>query len=77
MVEKVIEYFGSDGLLHIICSIVIVSVCNLFLPLYMAVAITIIVGLGKEFVWDKWLGKGTFDKKDLLADVIGILIGCI
>lgn len=75
--RKIIEYFGIDGLLHIICSIIIISILKLFLPLYIAVIITAAIGLGKELVWDKWLGKGTFDKKDLLADVIGILIGCI
>ena len=77
MMRKIIEYFGIDGLLHIICSIIIISILKLFLPLYIAVIITAAIGLGKELVWDKWLGKGTFDKKDLLADVIGILIGCI
>lgn len=75
--RKIIEYFGIDGLLHIICSIIIISILKLFLPLYIAVIITAAIGLGKELVWDKWLGKGTFDKKDLFADVIGILIGCI
>ena len=48
MKEKILNYIGQDGLLHI-----------------------------KEFVRDKWLGKGTFDKKDLLCDFVGIIIGCL
>lgn len=42
-----------------------------------APVITAFVGIAKEFVWDKWLKKGSFEKKDLLCDLIGIIIGCI
>lgn len=44
---------------------------------YLKSLITAFVGIAKEFVWDKWLKKGTFEKKDLLCDLIGIIIGCI
>ena len=77
MKEKILNWVGTDGLLHIICSVIIVSVLNVLLPLWAAVLITAIVGIGKEFIWDKWLKKGTFEKKDLLCDLIGIIIGCI
>ena len=75
--DKVLGYFGQDGLLHIICSAIIVAVCGVFMPVWAAAIIGAIIGIGKEFVWDKWLGKGTFDVKDLVADAVGILIGCI
>lgn len=77
MKEKILNWVGTDGLLHIICSVIIVSVLNVLLPLWVAVMITAIVGIGKEFIWDKWLKRGTFEKKDLLCDLIGIIIGCI
>lgn len=77
MKEKILNYIGQDGMFHILCSVVLVSVLNLILPLWIAVVITAVVGAAKEFVWDKWLGKGTFDKKDLLCDLIGIAIGCL
>lgn len=77
MKEKILNWVGTDGLLHIICSVIIVSVLNVLLPLWAAVMITAIVGIGKEFIWDKWLKRGTFEKKDLLCDLIGIIIGCI
>lgn len=38
---------------------------------------TAVVGIGKEVIWDKLLNKGTFDKKDLVFDLIGIIIGCL
>jgi hypothetical protein len=75
--NKIINYFGQDGLLHIICSTILVSVINLAAPLWMAVVITAVIGIAKEIIYDKLLGKGTCDAKDLVADAVGIIIGCI
>ena len=77
MKEKILNWVGTDGLLQIICSVIIVSVLNVLLPLWVAVLIAAIAGVGKEFVWDKLLKKGTFEKKGLLCDLIGIIIGCL
>lgn len=35
--------------------------------------VTMIVGLAKEFIWDKLLGKGTFEGEDLWFDLYGAL----
>lgn len=75
--KKILDYFGLDGLLHIICCMVIMQLSGNFLPLWVAVLITAAIGLGKEFIWDKWLKKGTFEKRDLLADAVGIILGLI
>ncbi len=77
MKEKILNYIGQDGLLHILCCTVLVGVIDIVLPLWVAIIATVVIGLAKEFVWDKWLGKGTFDKKDLLCDLVGIIIGCL
>ena len=77
MKEKILNYIGQDGLLHILCCIVLVSVIDIVLPLWVAIIATVVVGLAKEFVWDKRLGRGTFDKKDLLCYLVGIIIGCL
>lgn len=77
MINKFRDYFGIDGLLHIICSTVLVSLLDLILPLIFSIIITLLIGIGKEVVWDKMLGKGTYDKKDIIADIIGILIGIL
>lgn len=55
--EKIIDYFGADGLLHIICCMVIMQLLSNFLPLWAAVLITAAIGLGKEYIWDKQLKK--------------------
>lgn len=77
MISKVFNYFGYDGLKHVIASNVMVVVLNLILPLWVAVLVAALVGVGKEVVWDKLMKKGTFDKKDLIADAVGIIIGCL
>lgn len=77
MIGKVFNYFGYDGLKHVIASNVMVVVLNLILPLWVAVLVAALAGVGKEVVWDKLMKKGTFDKKDLIADAVGIIIGCL
>lgn len=77
MKEKILNYIGQDGLLHILCCIVLVSVIDIVLPLWVAIIATVAISLAKEFIWDKLLGRGTFDKKDLLWDLVGIIIGCL
>lgn len=77
MKEKILNYIGQDGLLHILCCIVLVSVIDIVLPLWVAIIATVVIGLAKEFVWDKRLGRGTFDKKNLLCYLVGIIIGCL
>lgn len=77
MISKVFNYFGYDGLKHVIASNVMVVVLNLILPMWVAVLVAALAGVGKEVVWDKLMKKGTFDKKDLIADAVGIIIGCL
>lgn len=77
MINKIINYFGIDGLAHIIVCNVLVSIIAIIIPLWIAVIITIIIALGKEYIYDKKLGKGTCEIKDLIADGIGIIIGCL
>lgn len=65
---------GYDGLKHLVLSMLITKVLQLFLPLYIAALITLIVSLSKE-VYDKISGKGCADWKDIICNLLGILIG--
>lgn len=67
---------GEDKLKHIVVSAIIAVVLNLFLPWWVAALITLAIGIGKE-VYDKVTGKGHSEWKDLLADLVGILIGVL
>ena len=68
---------GFDGLLHLITCKLIMDVCTPFVPIAVAVILTAVAALGKEFLYDKAEGKGSFEKKDLIADAVGIVLGLI
>lgn len=68
---------GFDGLLHLITCKLIMDVCTPFVPIAVAVILTAVAALGKEFLYDRAEGKGSFEKKDLIADAVGIILGFI
>lgn len=74
---KVIDWLGKDGVLHVFFSAVLCSALGWVLPAWAAAVLAMAVGVGKELVWDKWMGRGTFDKKDLVADALGVLLGAL
>ena len=43
----------------------------------LSVVVTMIVGFGKELVWDKWLCRGTPEAEDLWFDLWGAMAGTI
>lgn len=68
-------FYSTDKLLHILVNVLIVSILSLFIGTLSAVIIAAMVSVFKEsydqITYDGW------DNKDLLADVIGILIGLL
>ena len=71
MITKVLDYFGTDGLLHMLCSAILTSVLSWLAPLWLAALATLIVGVGKEIIYDKLMKRGTPQWKDLVADLRG------
>ena len=63
-----------DKLLHVVVSAALSAVLALVLPWWAAALVTLMVGVAKEF-YDKVSGRGCAEWKDLLADVVGIVIG--
>lgn len=75
--SRFIDFIGFDGVLHIVFSFAIVFILHLFLPGWLSVVLTFIVGVLKE-VYDEFLKEGGFfDVKDLLCDSIGIALYAI
>lgn len=68
---------GFDGLLHLIVCKLLMDTCALVMPLAVAVITTAVFALGKEFLYDRAEGKGNCEKKDLIADAVGIVLGFI
>lgn len=75
MIKNVLNQIRKDDLLHILFSVIIMTVLKLLLPWWIAALITLIVGILKEIVWDKILEKGTPEWRDIVSDIIGIIIG--
>lgn len=74
--NKLFAWMGSDGMMHVILSALICVVLNIVLPWELAALITFDIGLGKE-LYDKVSGKGCAEWKDLVCDLVGILIGVL
>ena len=74
--NKLFAWMGSDGMSHVILSAIIAVTLNLLLPWWVAGVIALAIGVGKE-IYDKVSGKGHAEWKDLLADLVGILIGVL
>lgn len=75
--NKFISYFGTDGLLHILANILIVNIFDRMVPLFVAIIIAAAISVLKELLWDKYLNRGTCEKKNIIADTLGIILGCI
>lgn len=77
MMGRILGWFGTDGLAHVLASLVLCAVLGAFLPLWAAVIIALAVGIIKELVWDLWLKKGTAEWRDMVSDAVGILLGVL
>ena len=65
--------FTSDKYIHFIVCMILVQLIALFIPFYYAMLIVFILGLSKE-IFDSTQQDDKFDVKDLLADILGIII---
>lgn len=75
-INKLFDLVALDGCKHIILSALIVVVANLFLPTWAAALIALAVGGLKEY-YDYKSGTGQVQVKDVVCDVIGVLIGVL
>lgn len=67
---------GYDGCKHIILSAILTVVAKWLLPVWVAVGVVMDIGIAKE-IYDKASGKGCAENKDLVCDIIGIIIGAL
>ena len=68
---------NKDKLLHFICGTYIYLIASVLLTPMLSVMLVIIAGFAKEFVWDKWLGKGTFEWMDIIYTITGGVVAMI
>ena len=75
MKNFLMNLFREDKLKHIVVSAIIMVALSLVLPKWVAAMITLTIGIGKE-VYDS-TGKGCAEWKDIVCDLIGIIIGVL
>ena len=77
MMGRLLKYFGQDGLLHLLVSLVLCLFLSALMPMWASASVTFLVGAAKELAWDGALGKGSVERKDIVADIAGVLIGVL
>lgn len=65
-----------DKYKHVVVSAALSAVLALVLPWWAAALLTFAIGVAKE-VYDKVSGKGCAENKDMICDIIGIIIGAL
>ena len=82
---KIKNTFTGDFTLHVYAGIIITVISGLasyiyleaFLSGVIGLAVGNIAGFAKEYIWDLWLKKGTFNKQDIFATFWGACIGTV
>lgn len=73
---RIFNLIGSDGMKHIILSAILTVVAKWLLPVWVAVGVVMAIGIAKE-IYDKLSEKGCCEWKDIMCDLIGIVIGVL
>ena len=67
---------GTDGMAHCLLSAALTALLGVFLPWWVAVIAVLLAGAAKE-TYDKMSGKGSMEIKDIVCNIIGIIIGAL
>lgn len=67
--------YASAGITHVVGNLVYYKTDKIGLSTFTGMASAFAVGLGKEYIWDKKLGKGVFNKQDIFFNGWGCLLG--
>ena len=66
-----------DKLTHNLLNYCILFTLAVLTKYWIGLCVAVTLSLLKEFVWDKWLKKGTFEIADLVSNGLGIFEGSI
>lgn len=78
LLRKIVNFLEPDKSLHIMLSmIILIGLFTFTNSLFIATIVTVLVGLFKEFIWDRTMKMGTYNVKDIYANLIGMVIGIV
>ncbi len=66
----------NDKELHCLANVIMILLIAFIFNLGLAIGIAFFISIVKE-IWDKYIRKSYFSIGDLVADIIGITIGCL
>ncbi len=66
----------KDKIKHFVCGFLITSLLSP-ISLFIGIVVGIITAFAKEFIWDKWMKRGTFDWMDIWATLAGVSISTV
>lgn len=67
---------GADGMMHFIVSSVISTLLKVLVGVFPSIVITLTIGIAKE-VYDRISKKGSAEWKDVVCDILGMLVGVL
>lgn len=67
---------GADGMMHFIVSSVISALLKVLVGIFPSIVITLTIGIAKE-VYDRISKKGSAEWKDVVCDILGMLVGVL
>lgn len=73
---KLLSMIGIDGMVHIIVCQNLVMWLSKYIPLWLAVAITVAIFVLKE-IYDKYCKKSEFSIKGIICDCGGLALGVL
>lgn len=76
IVSRYATYLGIDGLTHIIVMAIVSKLVLFVVPVWLMLLLILAVAVSKELL-DRFTGQGCAEWKDLVCDIIGILIALI
>lgn len=76
LASKLLSKIGIDGMAHIIVCQNLVMWLSKYMPLWLAIIITVVIFILKE-VYDKYCKKTEFSIKDIICDCVGLALGVL
>lgn len=71
------DVMRQDGMKHLIIGVVLAVVFKLFLTVTLAFIATMAIMAAKEVVYDKAMGQGTPEPRDMLWGIVGMILGLL
>lgn len=78
-IKDIMNWIGTDGLLHLFACWLIVLVATPIRGIWLAILASVILSLGKE-IWDVFIQKDNCKEQaihDIICDGIGVLAGLL